>query len=261
MISERCRAAMLVRKLRGKKFGLQLRSQAWQRRISAMGRAALVNAANERAEAYRLHIEWALRQTGWHRRPISFRAAANCLNDRNIESMAGGRWTGQQVLRMAIRLGIHHPRRLPTDGARLLVRAMWEQNPGVTGRQVVAGLGREHLLGVRRACELLRECRLAAANRSDAHRRMKWRVDHRTAVRLRIRAIWMRQPKLSAGEVWRRLGPAHAVRVWYVRQILNECWRASGTHSKEELRKGRKIYGRYWPRRAADLQATVRSTG
>src|SRR5262249_27735640 len=32
LISERCRASMLVRKLRGKRFGVQLRSQAWQRR-------------------------------------------------------------------------------------------------------------------------------------------------------------------------------------------------------------------------------------
>ena len=62
LISERCAAAVLVAKLQGKKFGVQLRSKAWQRRISAMGRAALLNAANEHAEAHRLNIEWALRQ-------------------------------------------------------------------------------------------------------------------------------------------------------------------------------------------------------
>ena len=74
-----------------------------------MGAAALTKAANERAEAYRLHIEWALRQPGTNGRPISFHAAAEKLNERNIESAMGGRWVGQQVQRMAHRLGLHHP--------------------------------------------------------------------------------------------------------------------------------------------------------
>ncbi|MFL6603194.1 MAG: recombinase family protein [Steroidobacteraceae bacterium] len=166
LISQRCKAAMLARKLRGNKFGVQLRSKAWQRRISTMGRAALVKLAEERAEAQRAHIEWALRQPGMHEKPISFRAAANRLNERNIESVTGARWTGQQVLRTALRLRIHHPRRLPRDAARARVRDIWEQNSAVTGHQVVASLGREHLLGFRRACELLREIRIAAANKN-----------------------------------------------------------------------------------------------
>jgi len=32
------------------------------------------------AEAYRLHIEWTLRQPGVHERPISFDSAANKLD-------------------------------------------------------------------------------------------------------------------------------------------------------------------------------------
>ena len=226
LISQRCKAAMLARKLRGKKFGVQLRSKAWQRRIRTMGRAALVKLAEERAEAQRAHIEWALRQPGMHEKPISFRAAANRLNERNIESVTGGaRWTGQQVLRTALRLRIYHPRRLPRDAARARVRDIWEQNSAVTGHQVGASLGREHLLGFRRACELLREIRIAAANKNPIQKRMQWRVDYRTGVRLRIGAIWKRQPRLSADEVWRKLGPGHVVNVWYVRQILRSVTR------------------------------------
>ena len=96
MIAERIKGAAAAAKRRGAKFGVQLRSKAWQRRVSAMGRAAIVKAANERAEAYRLHIEWALRQPGPNGRPISFRAAANKLHERNLESVMGGRWTGLQ---------------------------------------------------------------------------------------------------------------------------------------------------------------------
>ena len=34
----------------------------------------------------------------------------------------------------------------------------------------------------------------------------------------------------------------------YIRQILNECWRASGRHSPEQLRIGRRVYGRWYER-------------
>jgi DNA invertase Pin-like site-specific DNA recombinase len=57
LISERCKAAAATQKRRGQKFGLALRSKAWQRRVGSLGRAALTKAALERAEAYRMHIE------------------------------------------------------------------------------------------------------------------------------------------------------------------------------------------------------------
>ena len=41
MISERIKVALRAAKRKGKKFGLALRSKAWQRRVSALGRAAL----------------------------------------------------------------------------------------------------------------------------------------------------------------------------------------------------------------------------
>ena len=61
MISERIKAALAISKLKGTKFGFAVRSKAIRRRVSTMGRAALIKAAMERAEAYRHHIEWAFR--------------------------------------------------------------------------------------------------------------------------------------------------------------------------------------------------------
>jgi hypothetical protein len=98
-------------------------------------------------------------------------------------------------------------------------------------------------MGVRRARDLLRECRLVAAMKSAAHKRLGWRVDHRTAARLRINVIWKRHPEFTAQQVHAKLGRKHSVNVWYVRQILNECWLASGRHSPEQLRIGRRVYG------------------
>ena len=63
----------------------------------------------ERAEAYRLHVEWALRQPGIRGRSISLQRAADKLNERNVESPRGGRWSGVQVKRMGNRLGLRHP--------------------------------------------------------------------------------------------------------------------------------------------------------
>jgi DNA invertase Pin-like site-specific DNA recombinase len=40
MISERLKAALAIAKRKGKRFGLAVRSKAWQRRVSALGRAA-----------------------------------------------------------------------------------------------------------------------------------------------------------------------------------------------------------------------------
>src|SRR5450432_406146 len=119
MISERIKAAKAVAKRRGQKSGLALRSKAERRRVVALGMAACQKAADERAEAYRLHIEWALRQPGLNGRPIAFTAAATKLNERNIESPMGGLWAGSAFQRMARRLQLSHPTAsLPGDVAR-----------------------------------------------------------------------------------------------------------------------------------------------
>jgi hypothetical protein len=64
MISERIKAALARSQ---KKLGLRhptKRSTAFRRRLRARGSAAIRKAARERAEAYRVHIEWALSQPG-----------------------------------------------------------------------------------------------------------------------------------------------------------------------------------------------------
>lgn len=106
LISERTKAALARTK---KKLGMHAHSKAWQRRVRTLAQRARDKAAMERAEAYRMHLEWALRQPGKYGRPISLRAAADKLNGRNIESPMGGRWWGPAIMRMGRRLGLHHP--------------------------------------------------------------------------------------------------------------------------------------------------------
>lgn len=110
MIGERIKAAKAVAKRKGAKFRLALRSKAERRRVIELGMAACQKAADERAEAYRLHVEWALRQPGANGRLISFSAAARKLNERNIESPKGRQWQGSQLQRMMPRLGLDHPK-------------------------------------------------------------------------------------------------------------------------------------------------------
>jgi len=94
MISERVKAAHAAARRKGRKFGMALFSKTERRRVSAMGRAALTKLAMERAQAYRVHIEWAFRRLGRYGRPISRRDAANKLNELNIPCAMGGRWAG-----------------------------------------------------------------------------------------------------------------------------------------------------------------------
>lgn len=231
MFSERIKAAQAVAKLRGQKPWLQLASKAERLRLSRLGIAARKKAAAERAEAYRLHIEWALRKPGFYGRPISFHRAANALNERDIESPMGGRWGGCQLQRMARRLRLNHPlaTSLAPDTARLRVQALWKQHPEWTGKQVVAGLGlsRQRLLGVRRTWRLLRECRLAAAKRSPVYKNVS-RVDRWTAKRIRISAICTRHPEYTPTQVLKVLGPQHRETRRFIRKIRDDCWQAQG---------------------------------
>jgi DNA invertase Pin-like site-specific DNA recombinase len=243
MISERIKAAAAAAKRKGKKFGLALRSKAERRRVSALGRAALTRLAMERAEAYRLHIEWAPRQPGLYGRPISRRAAANKLNERNIESAMGGRWSGEQLLRMAHRIGLHPPRaRLPREESQARVRAIWKQHPEFTAKRVIESLGPERPLGVTVVEKLLTECRRAADKHSPAQKQLGWQLDRWTAARVRIRAIWKRHPEFTAKQVIEKLGPEFSVRVRWVQQIMKDCWRASAKCSPQQWRRGRRFY-------------------
>lgn len=242
LISERCKAAVAIRKRKGERFGLAIRSKADRRRVSTMGRAALSRSANERAEAYRLHIEWALRQPGkGDRRPITFCSAARRLNERNIGSPRGGLWRGHQLQRMARRLGINHPLgRLSREVARARVQAIWNERPDSTAKQVRASIGFEPPLGFKRAWKYLGECRMAAAKQSRGHRQAGWHLDRLTAARIRISTIWKRHPEYTARQVVQKLGPEYYERLKWVQRVMKECWAASAKHSQKQRRNGRR---------------------
>jgi DNA invertase Pin-like site-specific DNA recombinase len=251
IISERVRAATLIAKSRGRKFGLQLRPKSWQRRVSALGRAALIQEANDRALAYRVHIEWALRQPGVKERPISFAAAAKQLNARNIATPMGGRWRGHHLQRMARRLALDHPlARMPVKFARARVRALFELRPNITAGQVVGNLGTAHPLWIRRAYAYLKECRWDAARRSPVHIEVGWHLDQRTAARIRIAELWKRHPEFTGKEVIKRLKLGPDAPLNWVQRIMNDCWKAYAKPKPRERRIGRKFHN---PWRAAEL--------
>lgn len=223
MISERCKASAAAMKLRGVKFGMARRSKAWQRRVSALGRAAIIKATQEWAEAHRPHIEWAFRYPGVDGRPISYRAAADRLNEQNVDSPMRRGWTGHQLRRTARRLGLHHPPgHLQNAAVRVRVQAIWKKHPELTAKQLIANLGLEHPLGIQRACVHLRECRMAAAKRSPAQRRVGWNIDRWTATRIRIGEIMKQHPRFTGKQVIEALGPGHTVRLQWVWKVMCE---------------------------------------
>ena len=59
-----------------------------------------------RAQRYRLPIEWVLGRLSPQGKPISYQAAADKLNERNVQSMKGGRWSWGQVRQLAHRFGL-----------------------------------------------------------------------------------------------------------------------------------------------------------
>ncbi len=243
LISERAKATAELEKTRGRKFGLQLRSKRWQRRVSAMGRAVIVQAAEERARAYRVPIEWALKPPGAHGEPISFRAAAMKLNDRNIPSPMGLRWRGHALQRMARRLGIHHPVGYLKDAAVLArVQAIWTEQPHCTAKDIVAGCALEHPLGVKRAGLMLTSVRRAAALRSAVHRKVGWPIDRWTTLRIRIGEILKHHPEFTGPQVLERLGPEGAPRLMWVWQVMSEVHEATHRPSAHARRQGRRFH-------------------
>jgi len=242
MISERTKAGLASAKRRGRRLGVAARSKAWQRRVRALGSAAIVKMAMERAEAHRPHIEWALRQPGVNGRPISYHSAANRLNERNIDSPTGRSWQGEQLQRMAARLGLNHPLgRLARGVARARVQALWNKHPDFTAKQIKANLGLEHPLGYNRAFRLLKECRRDAANRSPEHKRVNWYLDCRTAARIKISAISRRHPEFTAKQIIRRLRSEPFVREPWVQQVMRECRLASTGRTAAQRRVGRRL--------------------
>jgi len=247
MISERIRAALAIRRQQGEVLGFALRSKAQQRQMRARGRAAIRTAALQRAEAYRVHIEWALRQPPAYptSRPISFAAAANQLNARHLPSPYGGRWQGHQLMLMAHRLHLSHPRgHLLRTEARTRVRRLWKQHPDYTVQQLIAASGPKCPLGTTRTEKLVSALRAAAARRSAVHRQVGWPLDRRTRARIRIAAEWQQHPHWTARQVIRALGTEPSLTVPWVQKILRACWRACGRHTPRAWLKGRRGRGR-----------------
>jgi hypothetical protein len=237
MISERIKAALAVAKAKGRKRGLAKCSKAWQRRVTALGHAAIKKAALERAEAYRLHVEWAFRQPNPYSsaRPISFYRAANVLNARNIESPMGRRWTGAQLQRMGTRLQLNHPRStVPIEAKEARVRAIWKEQPETTAKQLIAIVESDYPLGKDYAYKLLKAHRLAASKRSDVHRKMGWRIDCRTPTRILISKIIKRHPQFTATQVIEELGPGPFRRTHWIRQVVEECRRGRPFRRKND---------------------------
>ena len=245
MTSERIKAALARSKNRNT-LGLRsptMQSKAFRRRLQACAAAALRKAAMERAEANRVYIEWAINQPGIAGKPITFRGAGEKLNDLDIPSPMGGRWSSMNVADIAVRLGLREkPPRVSRQVIQERVDAIWRSHPACTGEQVVEMLKPEHSICLARAWSFLRNCREAAAKRSPVQRKMSWRVDQRTAARIRIGAIWKKHPEVTAKRVIEKLGPGPFMTVHWVRQVMKQCWRASARHSPSEWRKGRRFY-------------------
>jgi DNA invertase Pin-like site-specific DNA recombinase len=243
MISERIKAALARSP---KKLGMSqpMRcSKAFRRRLRILCTAAQHKAALERAEAYRVHLEWALNQPGRSDRPISYTAAAVKLNERNLPSPMGGQWSSTSVANMSRRIGLpNRPGWMPRDLLEARVRAMFKQHSDVTAKEVLASLRKEYPLGIQRAWYALRNCRKAAARHSTAQRRIGWRYDSRTTTRIRVAEIWKRRPDITAKEVVEMLAPEHSAQIRWIQTLLRSCWQASVKHSPKQRHVGRRMY-------------------
>jgi hypothetical protein len=217
MISERIKAA-LARSDRP--LGLRnptKRTKAFLRRLRARSNAGVRKAALERAEAYRVHIEWALAQRDRWGNPVSFSGAAGKLNGEKLRSPMGGRWSRRTVRDIAFRLGFSD-RVGYVRGHELQARVnvVFKQHPGWTAQQLIAECGFKHSVGIVRASAAARRARESLARNHWTSRRLNWPVDRHTVTRTRISEIWRRHPEWSAREVIQRLQPGHPVRQQWV---------------------------------------------
>jgi hypothetical protein len=120
--------------------------------------------------------------------------------------------------------------------------AIWKEHPECTAKQVIASLGLEHPLGIRRAEVHLRKCRMAAAKRSSAQKLIGWQVDRWTATRISISEILKRHPQFTGKQVIEKLGPDYSVRLRWIWQVMREFRRGSAMLSPKQRRIGRQSY-------------------
>jgi hypothetical protein len=221
MISERIKAA-LARSKNKNKLGVRhasMRSKDFRRRLQAAAAISLRKAAMERAEAYRIHIEWALSQPGIGGKPITFNGAGERLNALRIPSPMGGRWSSMNVADIAVRLKLREkPVRASREVLQARVLAIWKRYPECFGQEAVDMMAAVSPIGMTRALYYLRNCRRAAAREAPMHRATGWQLDRKTAARIRICAIWRRHPELTAKQVTRALRSKHRLKIPWVRK-------------------------------------------
>jgi DNA invertase Pin-like site-specific DNA recombinase len=257
MISERCRAALARSK---KKLGMSQpfrRTKAFRCRIQAASAAAIHKGAVERAEAYCVHLEWALRQPGWLGRPISVHRAAAMLNQRNIPSPFGKRWWGATVLNMARRIGLRHPlpRTAPERAEACRADLEWAlSQPGSYGRRPISAFAAAAKLNERNvrspwggrwwASTILRMWRRLGLDRPlvGRHGVVRRNVGSVRSVRVRVTEICKRHPELTAKQVIEELGSEYSVGLRRIQGIMRKCWLVSARHSPAQRRIGRRLY-------------------
>lgn len=100
LIAARTAAGLKAAKRRGTKLGMDAKSKADVKAISASGAQANRAAALARVEALRPHIEFVLKGDA------TLREAADTLNSRAIQSPGGGCWHAPSLLKAARRLGL-----------------------------------------------------------------------------------------------------------------------------------------------------------
>jgi DNA invertase Pin-like site-specific DNA recombinase len=243
MISERIKAALARSKNKGR-LGVRhrrMRTKAFRRKLQAAAAASLRKIALERAEAYRVPLEWAFNQPGRDGKPITVTGASAKLNALQVPSPRGGQWGWETAMNMAVRLKLRErPVRVTRQGLQEKVHAIWTRHPACTVSDVRRMMSPDCPVGDTRALVYLRNSRQTAARRSRIHQRAHWPLDRHTAARVKIAAIWKHHPEFTGKQVILKLGPKHPAPVQWVQKILRECWRTSAQRSVEETRIGRR---------------------
>ena len=78
-----------------------------------------------------------------------------------------------------------------------------------------------------------------------AGRQPQWRLDGKTAARLRIYEIWRGHPEYSGKRIVKALGADHAENEEWVRKILRQLARATGRQTPQQQFIGRRIYNSF----------------
>jgi len=224
----------------------------WYRRFMEMSIEARQKAAHERAELYRAHIEWALRQPGWFGGVISFHEAAKKLNAKGIPSITERSWTGGQLQKMARRLKLDHREGffISDDALHSGVRDILSKSPLCTVDELVKDSHWPGPLGRRRVHKALRRYRAELVKGEPEYKRIGWHLDRWTEMRLRVIRLKRKHPHLFAYAIFDRLVTNPGVTLHWVRQIIHEYCLGSCEVSRRT--------NRYWNSRRWRLEKVAR---